>query len=571
MIVGRRILCSGCGRSFAAQSDAIHSASTPPPLPYSLPRRNVLWVALILGGLLILMCTTLALTFHYVTKKEPQTASVDVPEPTLAEPEKRNTDPVREIDPPPQADRVPPPPPRRDVPPPLPFSPRPAQPTPSEPAPPALEPRSTAWLASEEQEKVNKAIDRGVEWLKKEHSAHGKHGFSGYPVGFASLVGLTLLECGVPHDDPSIRLAVRIVRTGLPKLRNHVTYQLSLAILFLDRHDDPTDERVIRTCAVRLAAGQTSTGGWSYECPKLSAEDEMNLFTALQQTRPTNALDLFVAGPGGSAPPSLLAKPLETPPEKRTVARKEMEKALDRLPDDLRGLPSLRSAKISHLLPSHDEHHTDNSNTQFAILGLCAAQRHKLPLERTLALIAQRFRKSQTADGGWAYRYVVPGERHTPSMTGAGLLGLAVGHGLIADYANPQARPVRLDDPAVENGFRVLAESIGDPLRKRGTRRGREPINVYFLWTVERVGVLYDRREIDGKAWYPWGAKILLRRQNASGAWMLGGYPGTSFLTDTCFALLFLKRANLAKELTKKLEFLTEERSLHTRPAVPRP
>jgi len=74
--------------------------------------------------------------------------------------------------------------------------------------------------------------------------------------------------------------------------------------------------------------------------------------------------------------------------------------------------------------------------------------------------------------------------------------------------------------------------------------------------------VLFNRRQIGGKDWYSWGAELLLDHQNADGSWMAGGYPGAMPIVDTCFALLFLKRANLAKDLTKKLEFFMEGKKL---------
>ena len=40
--------------------------------------------------------------------------------------------------------------------------------------------------------------------------------------------------------------------------------------------------------------------------------------------------------------------------------------------------------------------------------------------------------------------------------------------------------------------------------------------------------------------------------------WHNGDYPGATPVTDTSFALLFLKRANLAKDLSSKLQFLTQ-------------
>jgi hypothetical protein len=43
----------------------------------------------------------------------------------------------------------------------------------------------------------------------------------------------------------------------------------------------------------------------------------------------------------------------------------------------------------------------DNSNSQFAILALWAAQRYDIPMQRTLALMLRRYQSSQNADGSW--------------------------------------------------------------------------------------------------------------------------------------------------------------------------
>ena len=78
----------------------------------------------------------------------------------------------------------------------------------------------------------------------------------------------------------------------------------------------------------------------------------------------------------------------------------------------------------------------------------------------------------------------------------------------------------------------------------------------YFLWSLERVGVLYNLPKIDGKDWYAWGRGPLLAKQNKDGSWTGGNYWGSNNILDTCFALLFLKQANLAKDLTNKLQLL---------------
>src|SRR5262249_34494569 len=72
----------------------------------------------------------------------------------------------------------------------------------------------------------------------------------------------------------------------------------------------------------------------------------------------------------------------------------------------------------------------------------------------------------------------------------------------------------------------------------------------YLLWSVERVGVAYDLTTIGGNDWYRWGSAILLAAQRADGGWQ--GKFGTDI--DTSFALLFLRRANLSRDLTAHLK-----------------
>jgi len=504
-----------------------------------------LWIGLIFGGLLVLTVTTLALVLYFATKKGPQDNSIQASIATLSGANAPLSDPTLS---------------------------------------PPNQPEPAAWLPPEEQTQVNKAIDRGVTYLKKNQ---GHDGGWGQRVGLTALPGLTLLECGVPADDICIQKALNHVRGAVPHLNQ--TYDLALSILFLNRLGDPNDEKLIQTCALRLVAGQSQTGGWTYHCPALNPAQVSDLLTVMEQTRPRNSLDLFVGDPNRSAPlggitqdsgtsgkdtlgnsaDSKLLTPGSTVPldgksiEKGLRDEEAYKKALARLPANLRSLPALQPPKKSHKMPAHDG--TDNSNTQFAILGLSAALKHNLPLERSLALIAQRFRKSEARKGGWAYHYAAPtaDRQVTYTMTGAGLLGLAVGLGLVADHTQPQPKGGRVADPGIEKGFNFLGGCIGKPAGVRKSRKNKLPaINFYLLWSVERCGVLFNRREIAGKDWYSWGVELLLDHQSDNGSWRGGSYPGAVPMADTCFALLFLKRANLAKDLTKKLEFFMEGKKL---------
>jgi hypothetical protein len=108
------------------------------------------------------------------------------------------------------------------------------------------------------------------------------------------------------------------------------------------------------------------------------------------------------------------------------------------------------------------------------------------------------------------------------------------------------AKPVPIDDQ-VRNGLNALRldkYQAGDKQWPRG-------LSLYFVWSVERIGVLYDLTHIGANQdWYKWGVGLLLPTQNADGKWETGSYHGSNAIHDTCFALLFLKRVNLAQDLT---------------------
>jgi hypothetical protein len=198
------------------------------------------------------------------------------------------------------------------------------------------------------------------------------------------------------------------------------------------------------------------------------------------------------------------------------------------------------------VMPNNND---DNSNTQFAILALWAARRYDVPVENALLLAEQRYRSSQHASGGWGYHYNTP--KDTPSMTCVGLLGLAVGKGINAEMkikaGHKDVKMSLLDDRA-KMGLAMLAPQ----LEKRAFDAPKFPLglSLYYMWSLERVGVLYDLIKIGDREWYLWGVDILLPTQRPIGSWETSSYHGSNPTIDTCFALLFLKRVNFVQDLT---------------------
>jgi Cu/Ag efflux protein CusF len=230
---------------------------------------------------------------------------------------------------------------------------------------------------------------------------------------------------------------------------------------------------------------------------------------------------------------------------------------------------------------------SDNSVTHFALLALWTAKHRGVPVDRSLRLLTKRFRTSQSADGSWNYKYQKGGGLpESAPMICAGLLGLALEFGLSDSAESKHALPApagaahlsfammgapspasfaaavyttgqslaanraatrRATDRAIVRGIDALTRHVGLPAgRMDNVPQG----SLYFLWALERVAVLYDLKTIGGKDWYRWGAEQLVANQKQNGNWD-SAYPGT---IDTCFALLFLKQANLTSDLTSKLQ-----------------
>jgi hypothetical protein len=195
----------------------------------------------------------------------------------------------------------------------------------------------------------------------------------------------------------------------------------------------------------------------------------------------------------------------------------------------------------------------DNSNTQFAVLGLWIARRHGVPVEASLKLASEHFRKTQDGNGGWPYFNDSEGKNPTKNtMTCVGLIALAIGHGATAEKFQEIAKrdgkaPIPpVNDPAIKDAVDTLVKYLGGD----ETIKGYESrLDTYLLWALERVGVLYQRDSFGKTEWYKWGARELLGKQEDDGRWSDQYHPAVS----TSFALLFLKRSNLVSNLTQNL------------------
>jgi hypothetical protein len=422
------------------------------------------------------------------------------------------------------------------------------------------------------QQRINKAIDDGLIFLGASQQPNGTWSNS-HGVGHAAIGGLTLLECKVPANNPAVQRAAFYVRSNVANL--NLTYELSLAILFLDRLGEARDRPVIQGMALRLLAGQHESGGWTYDCPILSDRDALQLFNFLQSNKKPNLLDpLQGKSPAGvrADPPRdplknddpvqqfvMAQVPQPNPKKQPKNPPKVAPIQANMLMPNLQNLPIVRNQGALKVQVKLRNGGADNSNTQFALLALWTARRHDVPTDPALLLAFQRFIASQNNDGGWGYH---PMQHSSNTMTSVGLLGMAMGHGASPEVIrqnpnNPKDMVIKpaLEDPRIQSGLQALARNIGEPRFEKNP--GLPMQNLYFLWSVERVAMLYDLKTIGGKDWYGWGAQILVHNQNANGSWPTAHYHGNNPPLNTCFALLFLKRSNLVQDLTNNLRLYT--------------
>lgn len=364
------------------------------------------------------------------------------------------------------------------------------------------------------QAEIAKSIENGVKYLKSVQQQNGMWDISpqGLPaeakgkdgqLGTTALVALTLLEVGDVDNDPDlkerIRKAAEVIRSN-----NHAnltfTYSLATSIWFLDKlidtHDNP--------------------GGKRYRLAEPEADRRLILELAARLAKGQNK-------DGGWT--------YNVPMGKETLHEGD-----------------------------------DNSNTQFAVLALWTARRHGFNPDAQLRAAEARFLKHQSKqDGGWSY--VVGNETNasTAPMTCSGLIGLAVGHAI--KVKKRTTKFVAQDKPAVDSGPKVAVNPIvgnNDEIKDPKIKKAMEylstymvdasPLNsahgMYGLWSLERVGTIYNVRRINEKDWYAYGAPIIIKNQNqGDGSWQ-GQYAGP---VDTSFALLFLHKVNLFGDLSVAL------------------
>jgi hypothetical protein len=193
---------------------------------------------------------------------------------------------------------------------------------------------------------------------------------------------------------------------------------------------------------------------------------------------------------------------------------------------------------------------SDNSNTQYALLGLLAGRTAGARIDRaTWQSIQNYYLVTQMPDRGWRYSPADP-RGSTLTMTNAGLCGLLI----TGMELNTGREVIRADGTAANCGVYVENRPVIDALGwvSDHFRIDRNPFPFYNLYGIERAGRLSGQRFFGEHDWYREGCEHLVKSQHEDGSWWeQGALLGNSPIVDTSFALLFLSKGRMPILISK--------------------
>lgn len=193
----------------------------------------------------------------------------------------------------------------------------------------------------------------------------------------------------------------------------------------------------------------------------------------------------------------------------------------------------------------------DNSNTQYALLGLHEARLGGAKIDaEAWRLIRDYYVRTQSTGGGWGYHSGDGGVLTAASftMSVAGLCGL-----LIAGMdLNDGRETIRPDGTASNCGVYEENQPVARALAFVGARFILDDRHApfYNLYGLERAGRLTGQRFLGSHDWYREGCEFLIRTQSPEGFWK-GHQLDDETLVATSFALLFLSKGRTPVVISK--------------------
>jgi hypothetical protein len=349
---------------------------------------------------------------------------------------------------------------------------------------------------------IERAIRKGSEFLKSaKFNPDRTHPCAN------DLVLLTLIHAEVPENNPVLQQYLKnCLDAPLEK-----TYNVALLAMCLEQLDPTGYQQKLAQCAQFLVDNQASNGQWSYG-------------------RPTD----------------LKAYPFEGKKEEKKVATGKDPGARD----FATGLQQKPKPKNVIIIKQQRQSGTggDNSNSQYASLGLRACHDANIQIPLEVANLAKKWWvDSQSADesGSKLDKNAVGTGGETAKIQGWNYTN-ANGDGAKGPYHAMTAGAV---------GAVAIYDSIlginwkKDPVALAGCnwlgKHFSVNSNLYYMYGLERAGMLFGTEKFGDHDWYLEGAKSIVRSQKDDGSWGSNANDEKNEI-QTCFAILFLKKATRA-------------------------
>jgi hypothetical protein len=370
-----------------------------------------------------------------------------------------------------------------------------------------------------DQERVDQAIEKGCKWMLSNKADITKEWPAGHKryqaepiVSHLELVVLSLAHSGFyfVEEHPEFKELVDLMVSK----EIVSTYRASIQAMALQKIDPKKYQWRIAQCAQVLIDNQCQNGQWDYG--EKTKTDHIKPPPPPKEEPPTIATKTEGAAGG------------EKPKPWREKFKSTETQSIPKLP-----VTPQREPKQGPIAG-------DNSNSQYAAIGLraCIDAGIVIPHE-TLKRAREWWVKCQNKDGGWGYNgsgtmHEYDGGPTTIGNTSYGSMTVgAVGALCIYDKFLGHAWK---NDAAVVNGYNWIARNFDVTANPKKTW-----MYLYYLYGLERAGILYGSEFFGKHEWYPAGANHLLDTQKPSGAWEPAS-GAVNAMPDTCFAILFLRR-----------------------------
>jgi len=401
-----------------------------------------------------------------------------------------------------------------------------------------------------DQIKVDQAIEKGIKFLKSQNASHlAERDHVGRKVSNRELVLFTYVHADVPETDPDFKALF----DSMMAAKLEATYCVSLQAMVLEEVERVKYQKRILMCAQFLVDNQSTQGFWGYGSPSIYVED-----VAYEMPKRKDV----ASGGGKEGGVKQFELPQTNGPKQKPTVKNKVKVEKKR-----------------------DGEANDNSNTQYAALGMRACHDSGIIIEAKVTDAAMTWIRNcqkkpngaeeelveggvngpdkggrpgvasgsgatvagpsmvtrRAAPAGWCYRDH-PDHEAYGSMT-AGSIGTLAIWDYIKDNDDGKKRSWK-NDKNIHQGLQWIAKNFSvtynpGPYEHANMAKDGKVQYLYYMYALERAGLLYGTEMMGTHKWYPEGAKVLIETQSPAGSWGDG-------TIDTCFAILFLKRATRA-------------------------